>query len=185
MNIANKLTILRILLIPFFIICFYIPSWTVPVTIFNFATTPSHMIALLIFIIAALTDWLDGYLARKLDLISDFGKFMDPLADKMLTTAAFLIFIDQNLIASWIIFIVLTREFIVSGLRMAAASKGVVIAAGFLGKFKTVLQFITIISLLIIPSLHALNVVLIYAMTIATVISGIEYVMKNITVFNA
>jgi CDP-diacylglycerol--glycerol-3-phosphate 3-phosphatidyltransferase len=183
MNIANKLTILRIILIPFFLLCFYIPPLTQPFNLFRFSTTYANASALLIFCIAAGTDWLDGYLARKLKLISDFGKFMDPLADKMLTTAAFLIFIDQGLLASWIVFLILTREFIVSGLRMSAASKGVIIAAGWLGKFKTVLQFVLIIALLIHPELTVLNSILIYSMTLATVFSGAEYVIKNINVF--
>ena len=182
MNIANKFTILRIVLIPFFILCFYIEALDQPFVILGFESTYTHLIALIIFSLAALTDWLDGYLARKLELISDFGKFMDPLADKMLTTAAFLIFIDQGLLASWMVFAILTREFIVSGLRMTASSKGVVIAAGFSGKFKTVLQIISIIALLIFPELSVMNVVLIYAMTLATVVSGIEYVVKNLTV---
>jgi len=183
MNTANKLTILRIVLIPFFILCFYIDALDQPFAIANFYTTYANAIALLIFSAAATTDWLDGYLARKLNLISDFGKFMDPLADKMLTTAAFLIFINQGLLTSWIVFIILTREFIVSGLRMTAASKGVIIAAGWSGKFKTVLQFILIIALLIHPELTVINIILIYSMTIATVFSGAEYVVKNKNVF--
>jgi len=184
MNIANKLTILRIVLIPFFIICFYIDALNQAFTIAGFETTYANAIGFLIFSVAAATDWLDGYLARKLNLISDFGKFMDPLADKMLTTAAFLIFIDQGLLASWVVFIILTREFIVSGLRMTAASKGTVIAAGWSGKFKTVLQFVLVIALLIHPELTVINVALIYAMTLATVVSGAEYVIKNLNVFN-
>ena len=185
MNIANKLTILRIILIPFFILCFYIDTLDQTVVIASFETTYANIVALIIFSLAATTDWLDGYLARKLELISDFGKFMDPLADKMLTTAAFLIFIDQGLLASWIVFVILTREFIVSGLRMTAASKGTVIAATWSGKFKTVLQFILVIVLLIQPTLTLINVVLIYTMTIATVVSGIEYVVKNLNVFKS
>jgi len=182
-NVANKLTILRIVLIPFFLLCFYINALESPVEFAGFTTTYANIVGLLIFSVAAATDWVDGHLARKLDLISDFGKFMDPLADKMLTTAAFLIFINQGLLASWVVFIILTREFIVSGLRMTAASKGIIIAAGWSGKFKTVLQFTAIIALLIHPELTVLNVVLIYAMTIATVISGAEYVIKNLSVF--
>ncbi|MCL1989703.1 MAG: CDP-diacylglycerol--glycerol-3-phosphate 3-phosphatidyltransferase [Defluviitaleaceae bacterium] len=183
MNIANKLTILRIVLIPFFILCFYMAPLNQPVTLVGFETTYANALGLLIFSFAAATDWLDGYLARKLNLISDFGKFMDPLADKMLTTAAFLIFINQGLLASWIVFIILTREFIVSGLRMTAAAKGTVIAAAWSGKFKTVLQFILVIALLIHPVLTFFNLILIYAMTVATVVSGTEYVVKNMTVF--
>ncbi|MCL2560196.1 MAG: CDP-diacylglycerol--glycerol-3-phosphate 3-phosphatidyltransferase [Turicibacter sp.] len=182
MNIANKLTILRIVLVPFFILCFYLAFLDEPLVVAGFETTYANAVALLIFSAAAATDWLDGYLARKLDLISDFGKFMDPLADKMLTTAAFLVFINQGLVASWVVFIILTREFIVSGLRMTAASKGVVIAAGWSGKFKTVLQFIAIIVLLADPRLTVVNQVLIYAMTVATVYSGGEYVLQNLKV---
>ena len=182
MNIANKLTILRIILIPFFILCFYIAPLAQPVVVIGFETTYMNILALFIFSAAAITDYLDGYLARKLELISDFGKFMDPLADKMLTTAAFLIFINQGLLTSWMVFIILTREFIVSGLRMTAASKGVVIAAAISGKIKTVLQFILVIILLIIPELNTFNVLLIYSMIIATVASGAEYVSKNLHV---
>ena len=182
MNIANKLTVLRIILVPFFILSFYIDTLNQPLSIANFETTYMNVIALLIFSVAAATDWLDGYLARKLNLISDFGKFMDPLADKMLTTAAFLIFIDQGLLPSWIVFLILTREFIVSGLRMTAASKGTVIAAGWSGKFKTVLQFVMIIALLIDPQLTLVNQILIYAMTLATLYSGAEYVIQNVKV---
>ena len=179
MNIANKLTLLRIALVPFFLACFYVAGLRQSIVILDFPTTYANLFGLILFSIAAFTDWLDGYLARKLSLVSDFGKFMDPLADKMLTTAAFLVFIDQGLIESWMVFLILTREFTVSGLRMSAASKGVVIAAGFSGKFKTVLQFLTVILLLIHPYLTTINLVFIYGMTAATVLSGIEYVLKN------
>lgn len=182
MNIANKLTILRMTLIPFFLVCFYIEPLNSSFRLLGVSTTYANVIALVIFVLAAATDWLDGYLARQLNLISDFGKFMDPLADKMLTTAAFLIFIDQGLLASWIVFLILTREFIVSGFRMTAASKGIVIAAGWSGKFKTVLQFVMIIALLIDPQLTFINQLLIYAMTIATIYSGAAYISQNIDV---
>ena len=182
MNIANKLTILRIVLIPFFIFCFYIEVLSGTFTLFGFTITYANALALFFFSIAAITDWLDGYLARKLGLISDFGKFMDPLADKMLTTAAFLIFINQGILASWVVFIILTREFIVSGLRMTAAAKGVVIAAAWSGKIKTILQFVLVIILLLNPVLTTFNIILITIMTIATVVSGTEYVIKNLAV---
>jgi len=186
MNIANKLTLLRIALIPFFLACFYVEGfrhhYLYQSASGNLSLTYANGFALLIFSLAAATDWLDGYLARRLSLVSDFGKFMDPLADKMLTTAAFLIFIDQGLLASWMVFIILTREFIVSGLRMSAAAKGIVIAAGFSGKFKTVLQFVAIIALLIHPHLTTFNLVLIYSMVAATTLSGMEYVIKNLNV---
>lgn len=183
MNIANKLTLLRIALIPFFLAVFFIQALDTSISLLFFDTTVANMIALIIFTLAALTDWLDGHLARKLNLISDFGKFMDPLADKMLTTAAFLIFIELGLLSGIVVFIVLTREFIVSGLRMSAATKGIVIAAGFSGKFKTVLQFILVILLLLNPTLNLFNILFIYTMTLATVLSGVEYVYKNKSVF--
>jgi len=186
MNIANKLTLLRIALIPFFLACFYVEgfnqNYIYQSVSGGFSITYANGLALIIFSLAAITDWLDGYLARKLNLISDFGKFMDPLADKMLTTAAFLIFLDQGLLTSWMVFIILTREFIVSGLRMNAAAKGVIIAAGFSGKFKTVFQFVTIIVLLIHPYLTTVNLALIYGMILATTLSGVEYVVKNVNV---
>jgi len=185
MNIANKLTILRIILVPFFLLCFYLEALAVPLQVAGFATTYANFVAFVIFVVAATTDWLDGYLARRLQLISDFGKFMDPLADKMLTTAAFLIFVDQGVLSGWIVFLILAREFVVSGLRMTAASTGVVIAAGWSGKFKTVLQFLTVIALLLHPEPTGVNLFLIYSMTIATVASGFEYVIKNIDVFKA
>ena len=187
MNIANKLTLLRIALIPLFLACFYVEgfhqNYLYQSTSGTFSLTYANGLGLLIFSLAAATDWLDGYLARKLNLISDFGKFMDPLADKMLTTAAFLIFMDQGLLTSWMVFLILTREFIVSGLRMSAAAKGVVIAAGFSGKFKTVLQFATVIVLLLYPQLTPLTLGLIYGMILATTLSGAEYVVKNVNVF--
>ena len=184
MNIANKLTILRVILIPFFIAVFYF-NVLVENTIDigdTFQITYSNLIALIIFLVAAGTDWLDGYLARKHNLITDFGKFMDPLADKFLTTAAFLIFVELNIMPSWVLFIVLAREFTVMGIRVLAASNGVVIAAATSGKVKTVLQFITIIALLAHPYLTIPNLVFIASMALATVLSGIEYVVKNIDV---
>ena len=185
MNIANKLTLLRIVLIPFFMLVFYSDFFMSGYfAIGYFTMTYANALALFIFSLAAFTDWLDGYLARKLNLISDFGKFMDPIADKMLTTAAFLVFLDFQVIASWVVFVILTREFIVSAFRMLAASKGLVIAAGMSGKFKTILQFITIIVLLIVPSVNLLVYGLIYMMTLATVYSGAEYVLKNKHILN-
>jgi len=184
MNLANKLTILRLILIPFFLVTFYItPLKTQTIEIGGVFQTPSSFfVALIIFLIAAATDWIDGYIARKYDMITDFGKFMDPLADKLLVTAALLIFIEFGLITSWIVFVILAREFIVTGFRTIAASKGVVIAAGWSGKVKTVLQFVLIIFLLtgILPvrfeQLFAILVALV------TVLSGMEYTLKNLDV---
>ncbi len=177
MNTANKLTILRIIFVPIFMIFALMESASM------------HFVALLVFIIASITDTLDGQIARKYNQITDFGKFMDPLADKMLTTAAFLVFMEQGIINSWAILIILVREFAVSGIRLSAASGGTVIAASFWGKFKTVSQMVAIIITMLITNLvfipHSTGVIIsaicIWISIIFTVISGVEYVAKNIS----
>ena len=175
MNLANKLTILRVILVPIFIAFMTIDAlW-------------AKIVGLLIFIIASLTDMLDGQIARKRNMITTFGKFADPLADKMLTTAAFLVFMQQGIIGAWPVFIILVREFAVSGIRLAAAAEGEVIAASFWGKFKTVTQMLSIvvgIILMCIPQIP-LNIttliiqILVWICVVFTVISGVEYVVKN------
>ena len=175
MNLANKLTILRVILVPIFIAFMTIDAlW-------------AKIVGLLIFIIASLTDMLDGQIARKRIMITTFGKFADPLADKMLTTAAFLVFMQQGIIGAWPVFIILVREFAVSGIRLAAAAEGEVIAASFWGKFKTVTQMLSIvvgIILMCIPqipsNITALIIqILVWICVVFTVISGVEYVVKN------
>ena len=175
MNLANKLTILRVILVPIFIAFMTIDAlW-------------AKIVGLLIFIIASLTDMLDGQIARKRNMITTFGKFADPLADKMLTTAAFLVFMQQDIIGAWPVFIILVREFAVSGIRLAAAAEGEVIAASFWGKFKTVTQMLSIvvgIILMCIPqipsNITALIIqILVWICVVFTVISGVEYVVKN------
>ncbi len=176
MNTANKLTILRIIFVPIFMIFALMESASM------------HFVALAVFIIASITDTLDGQIARKYNQITDFGKFMDPLADKMLTTAAFLVFMEQGIINSWAILIILVREFAVSGIRLSAASEGTVIAASFWGKFKTVSQMVAIIitmlitNLVFIPQITGviISAICIWISIIFTVISGVEYVAKNI-----
>jgi CDP-diacylglycerol--glycerol-3-phosphate 3-phosphatidyltransferase len=178
MNIANQLTILRVLMIPFFMY-------------FQLQGTASGMIiALVLFVVASFTDFLDGYLARKYKLITNFGKFMDPLADKLLVTAALLGFLQIGEINAWIVMIILGREFIVSIFRAVAASEGIVIAADWWGKVKTNVQMAAIIVLLLnnypfeqfgIP----MDQILIYAATILTVISGYNYIAKNKQVLQA
>jgi CDP-diacylglycerol--glycerol-3-phosphate 3-phosphatidyltransferase len=137
MNLPNKLTILRVLLVPVFMAVLLL-GW-------------SKWIALAIFVIACATDFLDGYIARRDNLITDFGKFMDPLADKLLVTSAMLIFVQWGQLPAWIVMTVIAREFAVSGLRMIAASKGVVMAAGWSGKIKTAATMVCII-LMLTPS---------------------------------
>ena len=185
MNLANKLTLLRIILIPFFIVCFYIPNLVFNTIDLNHYQIPyAYIIALVIFLIAAITDFIDGYIARKYNMITDFGKFMDPLADKLLVTAALLMLLEHTLVSGWVVFIILAREFIVTGFRMLAASKGIVIAAGWLGKIKTVVQFIMISTLLLLNyPFELLNLpvdqIFVALAVILTIASGVEYIYQN------
>ena len=166
MNLPNKLTLLRILLIPVFMVVLY---WGFP---------GAPWVALAIFIIASLTDMLDGKIARKYNLVTDFGKFADPLADKMLVTAATLWFVEHGQIAAWMPLIVICREFAVSGLRMIASDKGRVIAAGWSGKVKTASTMVCIVVMFLpIPSI--LNTICGWIITLTTLYSGVEYFMKN------
>ena len=166
MNLPNKLTLLRIILIPIFMVVLY---WGFP---------GATWVALAIFIIASLTDMLDGKIARKYNLVTDFGKFADPLADKMLVTAAMLWFVEIGQMPAWMLLIVICREFAVSGLRMIASDKGRVIAAGWSGKVKTASTMVCICLMLAFsrPALDRVCTVVILA---STVYSGIEYFVKN------
>ena len=166
MNLPNKLTLLRIVLILPFLLVLYL---NVP-----FAS----YIALAIFIIASLTDMLDGQIARKRNLITDFGKFADPLADKMLVTAAMLWFVDIGQMPGWALLIVIVREFAVSGLRMVASDKGRVIAAGWSGKVKTASTMVCIV-LMFLPIPQVLNTICVAVIVLTTIYSGVEYFMKN------
>ncbi|CUO29960.1 CDP-diacylglycerol--glycerol-3-phosphate 3-phosphatidyltransferase [Turicibacter sanguinis] len=190
MNLANKLTLLRVILIPFFIVCFYIPNLVVnTISVNNYLIPYANLLGLVIFLLAAITDFIDGYIARKYNMITDFGKFMDPLADKLLVTAALLILLENGLIAGWVVFIILAREFIVTGFRTIAASKGVVIAAGWLGKIKTVVQFIMISTLLLLNYPFELfnwpvDQIFVALAIVLTVASGVEYIYKNLHIFD-
>lgn len=171
MNLPNKLTILRVAMIPFFVLFML-------VDIFGEA---DKYIAVIIFMVASLTDLLDGQIARKYNLVTNFGKFMDPLADKLLVGAALICMADSP-IPKWIIIIIISREFIISGFRLVAADKGVVIAAGWWGKLKTVSQMIMIIVLIFDFNSAIMNTiewVLIYASLILTVVSLLDYLVKN------
>ena len=175
MNTPNKLTVLRMVLVPFFMAFLMQDSeWC--------RTT-----ALAIFVIASITDAIDGHLARSRNQITTFGKFMDPIADKMLTTAAFVVLLSLGRMSPWALMIILVREFIVSGIRLLAAAKGTVIAASMSGKIKTVSQMVAIIAAtaLLNPFFEAgaakiITEVLIWISTAATALSGAEYVIKNI-----
>ena len=171
MNTANKLTLARVVMIPLFLL---VLSLQVP---------GANYWALAIFIIASLTDTLDGYIARHYNQITDFGKFMDPLADKCLVTAAMLWFVEIGHMPGWALLIVIVREFAVSGLRMVAADKGRVIAAGWSGKVKTASTMVCICLLLAIPN-ETLRLVCVAVILVTTVYSGIEYFVKNRDVIN-
>ena len=178
MNLPNKLTIFRVILIVPFIILLLggQAGW------FGDNTFVTDMIALAIFIIASLTDLIDGKIARKYNLITDFGKFMDPLADKLLVCSAMIALIEMNRIPSWVVIIIIAREFIISGFRLIAADNGVVIAASYWGKFKTASQMVTVILLVLNIQntvFTVLGTVFIYISLVLTVVSLIDYIAKN------
>ena len=166
MNLPNKLTILRIVLILPFLLVLYLDAPYAP------------YIALAIFIAASLTDMLDGKIARKRGLVTDFGKFADPLADKMLVTAAMLWFVEIGRMPGWALLIVIVREFAVSGLRMVASDKGRVIAAGWSGKVKTASTMACIV-LMFLPIPDAVNTACAGVIVATTIYSGVEYFWKN------
>ena len=170
MNLPNKLTMLRILLIPVFMVVLY---WDFP---------GATWVAVAIFIVASFTDLLDGKIARKYNLVTDFGKFADPLADKMLVTAALLWFVEIGQMPAWALLIVLVREFAVSGLRMVAADKGRVIAAGWSGKVKTASTMVCIVLMLIPPVAREISSLCVAVIVLTTIYSGVEYFMKNLDV---
>lgn len=166
MNLPNKLTVLRIIMILPFLLVLYLD---VPY---------ADYIALVIFILASLTDMLDGKIARKHNLITDFGKFADPLADKMLVTAAMLWFVEVGQMPGWALLVVIIREFAVSGLRMVASDKGRVIAAGWSGKVKTASTMVCIV-LMFLPIPEVINTACIAVIVVTTIWSGVEYFAKN------
>ncbi|HLS07397.1 MAG TPA: CDP-diacylglycerol--glycerol-3-phosphate 3-phosphatidyltransferase [Bacillota bacterium] len=184
MNIPNRITISRILLIPIFIIILTLPIDLGEWTIFGSTIPVTHAIAAIIFIIASGTDWLDGFYARKYNLITNLGKFLDPLADKLLVSAALILLVQLDILAAWIVIIIISREFAVTGLRVVAASEGIVLAASPLGKIKTATQLIAITLLLLhnIP-FQGLNIpidqLMIYLALFFTVLSGYDYFVKN------
>ena len=197
MNLPNKITVLRILLVPVFMIVFYLP--------FN----NMNLVACLIFIIAAITDTLDGHIARSRNLVTNFGKFLDPLADKLLVAAALIALVGKDMIPSWFVTVIIAREFMVTGIRLLANGEGRVIAASIWGKIKTVTQVIAISLLLIdtyqvsinksdmfmidklyysvmtfsdyplVSLISILSTVMIIVSVIITILSGVDYLVKN------
>lgn len=168
MNTPNKLTIARVIMIPFF----------VAFLMYDITGSADKWIALAIFVIASLTDTLDGYLARKHNLVTNFGKFMDPLADKLLVMSAMVWFVEVGWMPAWACFIVIARELAVTGLRLVAVEQGLVIAAGKSGKVKTASTMVCICLLLAIPN-ETLRLVCVAVILVTTVYSGVEYFVKN------
>lgn len=178
MNLPNKLTIFRvILIIPFVLLLLGgHAGWG----IFEGIAGYTDYIALAIFIIASLTDLLDGKIARKYNLVTNFGKFMDPLADKLLVCSAMICLIEMDRIPSWVVIIIISREFIISGFRLVASDNNIVIAASYWGKFKTVFQMVMVCLMLAnIPALQPLTQAVMWIALVLTVISLVDYVIKN------
>lgn len=177
MNLPNKLTILRVCMIPFFVFFLMFQSFG----------RMGKWIALIIFAAASLTDLLDGKIARKYKLVTNFGKFMDPLADKLLVCSALICFVELRLLPAWITIIIISREFIISGFRLIASDNGVVIAAGYWGKLKTVSQMIMVLLLLAdFPGTISFYIeqIFIYASLILTIVSLVDYLIKNKSVLS-
>jgi len=175
MNLANKLTLFRIILVPFFVAVLLIPE--IPY---------NYLWGLIIFVIASVTDFLDGYVARKFDMITPLGKFLDPIADKILVVSALVCFVELGWTSAWVVAVIIAREFIVSGVRLAAVEGAdkTVISAGFLGKLKTAVTMIVICVVLIITNQFIIDI-LIYICAFLTVISGVQYVWQYRNVFKA
>ena len=176
MNTPNKLTVARMVIVPFLVV-FLLTGW---------GGDANRYISLALFVVASITDWFDGYLARKNNLVTNFGKFMDPLADKLLVCSAMICMIELNRLPAWFVIIIIAREFIISGFRLIAAENGIVIAANYWGKFKTASQMIMIILLI----LHfdgifvVLEQIFIWLSLALTIISLITYIWQNKSVLS-
>ena len=170
MNLPNKLTILRVCLIPFFVVFLLLDKGQ---------NMTYRYISAAIFIVASLTDMLDGKIARKYNLVTNFGKFMDPLADKLLVCSALICLIELGQVPSWMVILIISREFIISGFRLVASDNGV-IAASYWGKFKTTFQIIAVVLLILkIPALTLLTDLCLWIALILTVVSLADYIVKN------
>lgn len=171
MNIPNLLTLGRMVLVPFFMVALLVN------------TPNTRLAATVIFIIASITDWLDGYLARKNNQVTNFGKIMDPLADKVLTAAAMICLVQLGDVPAWVVVLILFREYAITGLRSVAAAEGIVIAASIWGKVKTTVQMIALILLMLNPQLETilgfnLGIIVLYAALVLTLYSGLDYLLK-------
>ena len=173
-NLPNKLTILRVIMIPFFVLTLLYDGGE---------NQTLRYVAAAIFIIASLTDMLDGKIARKYNLVTNFGKFMDPLADKLLVCSALICLVELKELPAWMVIVIISREFIISGFRLVASDNGVVIAASYWGKFKTTFQMIAVVLLILgIPSLSMVTTAVVWIALVLTVISLVDYIAKNVNV---
>lgn len=176
MNLPNKLTILRVILIPVFLLVLFLSP-----------APMNRYVAVAIFVVASLTDFLDGYLARKWNLVSNFGKFMDPLADKLLVMAALVSMVELGDLPSWVVIIILAREFAITGFRTLAMEANIVMAASWWGKVKTTIQMIMIIIVLLelpFAGISVIEKILVGLAVFFTILSGADYIMKNKQVLN-
>ena len=174
MNLPNKLTLVRVFLVPVFIVLLMLQGGT---------NQTLRIWALVVFCAASFTDFLDGQIARRQHLVTDFGKFMDPLADKLLVCSALICMIELQELPAWYVIIIIAREFIISGFRLVAADNGIVIAASYWGKFKTTFQMFTVILLILnIPAWHTFTMVIADIAMVLTIVSLVDYMAKNIEV---
>ena len=174
MNLPNKLTVLRVIMIPFFVVALLYDGGE---------NQTLRYVAAAIFIIASLTDMLDGKIARKYNLVTNFGKFMDPLADKLLVCSALICLVELKELPAWMVIVIISREFIISGFRLVASDNGVVIAASYWGKFKTTFQMIAVVLLIVgIPALSMVTTAVVWIALVLTVISLVDYIAKNVNV---
>lgn len=184
MNLPNKITLSRVFMIPFFILFLTVDFGWGTMRIGGVEMPVEHFVGALIFIIASVTDWLDGYLARKNNLVTNMGKFLDPLADKLLVSAAFILLVEMGIAPAWVVIVIISREFAVTGLRLILAGGGEVVAANQLGKIKTVAQILAIASLLLNNIFfEAIGIpfgqIMLYIALIFTAWSGVDYFVKN------
>ena len=170
MTLASKITLIRVAFIPLYMVCMYLSGGGANIWMW---------IALAVFIVASLTDYVDGQIARKCNQVSDFGKFLDPLADKLLTIAAMTMFCQWGKMPAWALMLVLTREFAVTGLRLVAVGKGNVIAAGWSGKVKTASSMIGLCAVMAFPTVTMVSTIVTAVIVITTVYSGVEYFIQN------
>ena len=170
MTLASKITLVRVAMIPAFMATMYLSGGEAGMWMY---------LSLAIFIVASLTDFVDGYIARHYNQTTDFGKFLDPLADKLLTIAAMAMFCEWGVFPAWALMVILTREFAVSGLRMVASQKGSVIAAGWSGKVKTASTMVGLCAMMALPGINVLNWVVIIMIVVTTLYSGVEYFIQN------